>query len=92
MTPYELHIENQAFEMKFKRNNIINLELLNAVTGFMGGSRLDFDEILGYKTLKDYNLKSIDSFMKDGKIDFERWEEYLENVVKPVKRKLGLEV
>ena len=92
MTPYELHIENQAFETKFKRNNIINLELLNAVTGFMGGSRLSFDEILGYKTLKDYKLKNIEYFRENGKINIEKWNEYLENVVKPTKRKLGIEV
>lgn len=92
LTPYELYLENQAFEMRFKRENILNLRLLNTVSGFLGGTALDFDDIFNYKSLKDYKLRSIESFRVDDKIDFEEWNKYLEEVIIPAKIELGMEV
>ena len=92
MTPHELYIENQAFETRFKRENIINLQLLNAVSSFLGGKALSFDDFLGYKTLKDYNFKTVEDFREGKKVNFEKWNKYIEEVIKPAKKELGLEV
>ena len=92
MTPYELRLENDAFEMKFKRENIINLQLLNTVSSFLGGESISFDDVFNYKTLKDCNFRNINDFRENGKINIEKWEKYLEEVIIPTKRELGLEV
>ena len=92
MTPFELYIENQAFELRWKREHMLELQLLNSITAFLGGSQLSFDDILGYKTLKDYKLKNINDFRENGKINIEKWEKYREEVIKPARRELGLEV
>ena len=92
MTPYELYIEDQAFELRMKRENSVNINLLNAVSKFFGGETITFDELLNYKTLKDYKLKNINDFRENGKINLEKWEKYREEVIKPAKRELGLEV
>lgn len=78
--------------MRFKREKIIELRLYNSVNSFLGGEPLSFDDVLGYKTLKDYNLKGIEHFRENGKINTERWHKYIEEVIKPAKRELGLEV
>ncbi len=92
MTPYQLYLHNQAYEMRFKRDNIINLSLLNNVTSFIGGDSITFDDIFNYKTLKDYKLKQMEDFRENGKINIEKWNEYSENIIKPAKIELGMEV
>ena len=92
MTPFEFYIESQAYEMKFKRDNLINIQLLNILSAFGGGKNITFDDIFGYKSLQDYNLKNINDFRENGKVNKEKWDKYLEEVIKPAKRELGLEV
>ena len=92
MTPYELRLENDAFEMKFKREQIINLQLLNTVSSFLGGESITFDQIFNYKTLADCKLKNINDFRENGKVNVKKWEKYLDEVIIPTKRELGLEV
>jgi hypothetical protein len=92
MTPFELHIENQAFEMKFKREHILDLQLLNVALSFGGAKSVNYDDILGYQQMKDFNLKNITNFNKDGNFQKEEWEKYLKDVVIPIRVKLGMEV
>ena len=92
MTPFELYIENQAYELRFRRDKIIDLQLLNSIMNIFGETSLDFDDIFGYKTLKDYNLKTVQDFFVNGKIDMKGWKKYLKEVVLPAKNELGMEV
>lgn len=78
--------------MRFKRENLINLQLLNSIRAFMGGEQISYEDILGYRTLKDYNLKNINDFRENGKVNIEKWHKYIEETIKPAKRELGLEV
>ena len=90
MTPFELHIENQSFEMKFKREHLLELQLLNTVLSFCGADRTSFEDVLGYKQLKDLKFKSFEDFVFKGKFNKEKYDEYVKNVVIPTKRKEGL--
>ncbi len=90
MTPFELHIENQAFEMKFKREHIIELYILNSVVAYGGGESVNFDDILGYKQLKDLNFKTIKDFIINGKFNKKGYDEYIKEVVIPTKKREGL--
>ena len=92
MTPYELYIENQAFELRFKRENIIMMDISNVLSNFFGNELLTFDRIFNYKTLKDFKLKQMEDFRENGKINIEKWNEYSENIIKPAKIELGMEV
>ena len=92
MTPHELYIENQAYELRFRRDNVINLYTYNTIAGFLGGTTLNYDELLGYKTLKDYKLKTMDDFRdENGKLNTEEWNKYLIEVVRPAKKELGVD-
>lgn len=90
MTPFELHIENQAYELRFKRENIVNLQLLNYIGAFLGVDRVSYDDMLGYLQVKDLNFKSSSDFVKDGKFDKKAYDKYIEEVVEPTKRERGL--
>jgi len=91
MTPFDLHIENQAFELKWKRENLIELRKLNAYLGVNGSKEtINFDDILGYKQMKDYNFKVMTDFVKDGKFDKENYDKYLKEVVIPTRKKEGI--
>lgn len=90
MTPFELHIENQAFEMKFKREHVLELQLLNVALSFGGADTVNYDDILGYQQLKDFKFKTITDFVKNGKLQKDKWEQYLKEVVEPIRRKEGI--
>ena len=92
MTPFDLYIESQANELKFRREKVLDLQLLNSVMNIFGESSVDFDYILGYKTLKDYNLRTPQDFLINGKFNISAWETYLRYVVIPIKKGLGMEV
>ena len=90
-TPFELYIRQLAQEEKIKRESIVNMHLLNNFLGAFGGSSVTYDDIFGYLQIKDLKLKQITDFrLENGKIDHEKWREYLKNTAIPEMEKHGL--
>ena len=87
MTPFDLHIEYQAEEERIKRENRINLLMLNS---WISDGNITFDDVMGYMQVKDLKFKSLEAFRgADGKIKREEYDKYIKEVVIPEKAKYG---
>ena len=90
-TPFQLYIRQQAQEERIKRENIVNIHLLNNFLGAFGGNSITYDDIFGYLQIKDLKLKQITDFrLESGKIDHEAWRKYLKETAIPEMEKHGL--
>lgn len=89
-TPFEIYIENQAAELKVRRDNVVNIQLLNAVLSFGGGDSVNFDDLFGYLQAKDLNFLSPKDFTENGEFDREGYKKYLKETVIPTKKERGI--
>ena len=57
MTPFDLYLERKASEVKFTKENGVNIAMLNAFMSYAGSkSNIDAKDFLGIKKAKIKNL------------------------------------